>query len=214
MRTAILPFVFIFNPEMLLIGVESWAHTAVVIAASIVAILLFAAASMNWFVTRAAGGKACSCCCCFALFRPDFFINRFYPATIERAGVRQLMSEVQQAPDDTAASMVADGTNLEGEDVRKTVSLPLGTAGEAARAAARGRASVTRRRRQGHDQPCRVRIGRQADRAAKPATRSLPCSNAGAGTSPRDPGSVIALLRGGHCWLQYSRSAGRSLPSA
>ncbi len=35
MRTAILPFVFIFNPEMLLIGVESWAHTAVVIVASI-----------------------------------------------------------------------------------------------------------------------------------------------------------------------------------
>jgi hypothetical protein len=130
MRTAILPFVFIFNPAMLLIGVESWPQTVVVVAASIVAILLFAAASMNWFVTRSRYWEsAILLVACFALFRPDFFINRLYPATVD-APASQLFAEVAKAPDDGRLALIVEGTNIEGEDVRKTVSLPLGPPGE------------------------------------------------------------------------------------
>src|SRR5690606_21018412 len=52
LRTAILPFVFIFNPAMLLIDVHSWPETIWLCFTALVAILLFSAASMGWFVTR------------------------------------------------------------------------------------------------------------------------------------------------------------------
>ncbi|TIU77198.1 MAG: TRAP transporter permease, partial [Mesorhizobium sp.] len=52
LRTAILPFVFIFNPAMLLIGVDTWPQTIWVATVSLIAILLFSAATMNWFVTK------------------------------------------------------------------------------------------------------------------------------------------------------------------
>ncbi|MGE0241672.1 MAG: TRAP transporter permease, partial [Parvibaculaceae bacterium] len=52
LRTAILPFVFIFNPEILLIDIEGWAHLIWVILISTVAILLFAAATMGWFMIK------------------------------------------------------------------------------------------------------------------------------------------------------------------
>jgi hypothetical protein len=126
MRTAILPFVFIFNPQMLLIGVESWAQTAIVVAASTAAILLFAAASMNWFVTRSRWWESIILLvACFALFRPDWFINQLYPPTIELPA-NQLMTVVGQAPADNRLTLVVEGQNIEGEDVRKTVSLDLG----------------------------------------------------------------------------------------
>ncbi|GIT72056.1 MAG: hypothetical protein Ct9H300mP28_18700 [Pseudomonadota bacterium] len=43
-RTAILPFLFIFNTELLMIGIESWWHLLITIVTAILAMLLFAAA--------------------------------------------------------------------------------------------------------------------------------------------------------------------------
>jgi TRAP transporter 4TM/12TM fusion protein len=126
MRTAILPFVFIFNPQMLLIGVESWTQTIIVVAASTAAILLFAAASMNWFVTRSRRWESVVLfLVCFALFRPDWFIDQIYPATVEMPA-NQLITVVSEAPNDKRINLVVEGQNIEGEDIRKTVSLDLG----------------------------------------------------------------------------------------
>src|SRR5690606_12918368 len=63
--------------------------------------------------------------CCFALFRPGFFLDLFYPPTVELPG-SELLEKVAQAPADQRISIVVKGMNIEGEDVRKTVSLPLG----------------------------------------------------------------------------------------
>jgi hypothetical protein len=126
MRTAILPFVFIFNPQMLLIGIESWMQTFIVVAASTAAILLFAAASMNWFVTRSRRWESLVLfLICFALFRPDWFINQVYPSTVE-VPASQLNTVVAEAPNNRRINLVVEGQNIEGEDVRKTVSLDLG----------------------------------------------------------------------------------------
>ena len=62
---------------------ELGAHDPVV-AVSTIAILLFAAASMGWFVTRSRLWEtALLLVACFALFRPDWFLNRVSPATVE-----------------------------------------------------------------------------------------------------------------------------------
>ena len=51
-RTALLPFIFIFNNQLLLIGVDNVFYAAVIIAGSILAMLLFVAATQNWFLVR------------------------------------------------------------------------------------------------------------------------------------------------------------------
>jgi TRAP transporter 4TM/12TM fusion protein len=126
LRTAVLPFVFIFNPAMLLINIGSWWEFAGVIITSLVAVLLFAAATMNWFLTRSRlWESAVLLIVCFTLFRPDWWLDRFYPKYVE-VPARELLSRVEQAPPDKRLTMVVEGTNVEGETVRKTVSVPLG----------------------------------------------------------------------------------------
>ena len=51
-RTAILPFLFIFNTELLMIGIESWWHLLLTIITAIMAMLLFAAATQGFFFVR------------------------------------------------------------------------------------------------------------------------------------------------------------------
>ena len=126
LRTAILPFVFIFNPELLLIDIGGWAHGLWVVFISTVAILLFSAATMNWFMTKSRlWESAVLLICCFAMFRPGWFLDQFYPAATE-APASELMQRVQEAPAGRRIAIVVEGTNIEGERVRKTISLPLG----------------------------------------------------------------------------------------
>lgn len=126
LRTAILPFVFIFNPSMLLIGVESWTDTIVVIAINMAAILFFSAATMNYFLTRSRlWESAVLMMVCFALFRPDWWLNQIHPPTVELPA-SELLNQVAQAPAGRRIAFIVEGTTIEGDDVRKSVSLDLG----------------------------------------------------------------------------------------
>ena len=52
LRTAILPIVFLFNHELLLIGVENIWHALLVIITSLIGILVFTAATQAWFINK------------------------------------------------------------------------------------------------------------------------------------------------------------------
>jgi TRAP transporter 4TM/12TM fusion protein len=54
LRTAILPFMFIFNHELLLMGVDSFWHGAWVALTALAAMLAFAAATQRWLLMRTA----------------------------------------------------------------------------------------------------------------------------------------------------------------
>jgi TRAP-type uncharacterized transport system fused permease subunit len=126
LRTAVLPFVFIFNPQMLLIGVENWADTALVIVVSMAAILVFSAATMGYFAARSRlWESALLLVISFALFRPDFFLNFVSPANQELPA-REFLARVQGAAPDQRIAFIVEGMSIEGDDVRKTISLPLG----------------------------------------------------------------------------------------
>ena len=76
LRTVVLPFVFIFNPALLIIDVHGWWEIALVAFAATVASCIFAAATMNWFQTRCRWWEVVLLLIAtFALFRPDFFMN-------------------------------------------------------------------------------------------------------------------------------------------
>jgi TRAP transporter 4TM/12TM fusion protein len=50
-RTAILPFIFVFNHDLLLIGVNSVAHGVLILFSCVLGILAFVSATQGWFVT-------------------------------------------------------------------------------------------------------------------------------------------------------------------
>ncbi len=79
-RTAILPFVFIFNTELLLIGVESVWHGLMVLVASLLAILAFGSVTQWWYVVKLKLYEAILLVVAIvALFRPGFIMDQFYP---------------------------------------------------------------------------------------------------------------------------------------
>ncbi|HEU4985995.1 MAG TPA: TRAP transporter permease [Rhizobiaceae bacterium] len=130
LRTAILPFVFIFNPAILLIGVETWPQTIWVATTSLIAILLFSAATMNWFVTRSRlWESALLLVACFTLFRPDWWLNQFSPPYEERPAT-EFLSMVEETPPGSRINFIVEGMDIMGEDVRKTVNVPLGEMAE------------------------------------------------------------------------------------
>jgi hypothetical protein len=130
LRTAILPFVFIFNPAVLLIGDGGWGHMILAVTAALIAILLFSAATMNWFVTRSRlWESAVLLLVCFTLFRPDWWLNQFSPP-YEEVPATAFLPAVEQAPADGRITFVVEGIDLMGEDVRKTVNIPLGNPGD------------------------------------------------------------------------------------
>ena len=80
LRTAILPIVFIFNHELLLIGIENWIHALVVISTSLIAILVFTAATQRWFFTQMRWYEVIAfLIIAMSLFRPGFILDKFYP---------------------------------------------------------------------------------------------------------------------------------------
>ena len=79
-RTAILPLVFLFNTELLLIGIESIWHGALVFVMSLLAILAFSSLTQGWMFVKVRwyeGGLLALAC--FMLFRPGFFMDEIAP---------------------------------------------------------------------------------------------------------------------------------------
>jgi len=80
LRTGILPLVFIFNNELLLIGIENVWHGLMVIVTSLIAILVFTAATQGWFINKLRWYEIIVfLIISLSLFRPDFILDKFTP---------------------------------------------------------------------------------------------------------------------------------------
>ncbi len=130
-RTAILPFMFIFNTQLLLIGITTGWQLFLTIGSAIVANLMFAAATQGWFLTRnRLYESALLLLVTFTLFRPGFFWDMLYPPYEAVPGSR-LLQVVEQQPAKAGLRVWIEGTTLEGKEVSKGVLLPLGEPGPA-----------------------------------------------------------------------------------
>lgn len=79
-RTAILPIVFIFNPTLLLVGVESIWHGVLIFVMSLLAILAFASLTQNWMLVRNRIWESVVLAVAIVmLFRPSLIMDQFYP---------------------------------------------------------------------------------------------------------------------------------------
>jgi TRAP transporter 4TM/12TM fusion protein len=80
LRTGILPIVFLFNHELLLIGIDNFWHALLVIVTSLIGILIFTSATQGWFFSKLKIYEIfifLFLSICF--LAPEFILNKFYP---------------------------------------------------------------------------------------------------------------------------------------
>ena len=98
LRTGILPFIFIFNPELLLIGIENIWHGMTVIITSLIAILIFSAATQGWFINKLRWYEIIAfLLISMSLFRPDYILDKINPKfntqTLQATEIKSLSFE-------------------------------------------------------------------------------------------------------------------------
>jgi hypothetical protein len=80
LRTGILPIVFLFNHELLLIGIESIWQALLVVITSLIGILVFTAATQRWFINKLRWYEIIAfLIISISFLAPDFVLNKFYP---------------------------------------------------------------------------------------------------------------------------------------
>ncbi|MEZ8102847.1 TRAP transporter permease [Vibrio bivalvicida] len=124
-RTAILPFMFIFNTQLLLMGIDSWWHLLLTIISSVIAMLIFSAATQGWWFTKNKWWETLLLLALtFTFFRPGFWWDQIYPAKVLYPGteIAQIAENLNVGEE---IELLVAGENLEGDYVSKTVRLPF-----------------------------------------------------------------------------------------
>ncbi|WP_297723536.1 TRAP transporter permease [Limnohabitans sp. Rim8] len=126
LRTTVLPFVFIFNPQLLLIGVGSLLEVVLVCVTGTIASLLFAAATMKWFRTRCTWPEVgLLLLATFLFFRPDWVIDQISPKYVS-APAADIYKVADTLLEDEWLVVGIAGENIDGNLLTKTVAIPMG----------------------------------------------------------------------------------------
>ncbi|TCP92235.1 TRAP transporter 4TM/12TM fusion protein [Cricetibacter osteomyelitidis] len=131
LRTAILPFLFIFNTDLLLINVGLWKGLLVFVVATI-GILAFTAASMGYFFRKNRLWETVALIVlAFALFRPNFFMQYISPSE-QNIEPTQLIQEMEHANKGDLLTLKVAGINPYGNPIEFFAQLPVmeGNSGE------------------------------------------------------------------------------------
>jgi hypothetical protein len=124
LRTAALPFLFIYNTDLLLINVD-WAHGILVFVTATIAMLLFAAATMGYFLTRShIWESVVLLLIAFTIFRPGFWMDMISPPYIERAP-SEVVEAAGNTPPGQPLRMRVRGVDRLGDPVEFVVQLEL-----------------------------------------------------------------------------------------
>ncbi|MFN2436356.1 MAG: TRAP transporter permease [Desulfotignum sp.] len=128
-RTAVLPFFFIFNTELLMIGIQGWVHLIIVIASAVAAMLVFGAATQGYWITKSRFYESLALLLVtFTLLRPGFFWDKAYEPYFERPGV-ELLQAMEKQDENTMIHLVIQGETMEGDEYTKSLMLPVGKEG-------------------------------------------------------------------------------------
>ncbi|BCL68569.1 C4-dicarboxylate ABC transporter [Vibrio nigripulchritudo] len=124
-RTAILPFMFIFNTQLLMMGIDSWWHLLLTVISSIIAMLIFSAATQGWWFTRNKWWETVLLLVLtFSFFRPGFWWDMLYPAKDYYEG-NQIVEIAEGLNIGQTLELRVGGENLDGDYSEKTVRLPF-----------------------------------------------------------------------------------------
>ena len=125
LRTAALPFLFIFNTDLLLINVD-WIEGTFVFLTATAAMLLFAAATQGWFLTKSRlWESAVLLLVAFTLFRPGFWMDMVEPPFRNVPPTQIEQAAMGVSPGHRLRLEIAGKDEL-GDPVEFTALLPIG----------------------------------------------------------------------------------------
>jgi len=130
-RTALLPFLFIFNTELLLIDV-GLAKAIFVFIVATVAMLLFAAATQGYFLTRSRIWETLALLLvAFTLFRPGYWLDQM-DAPYQPVPGATVKEEAAKVAADGTMRMILRGPDFDNPDkiAQTTIVVPLGAEGD------------------------------------------------------------------------------------
>ncbi|MTH96984.1 TRAP transporter permease [Roseibium sp. RKSG952] len=131
LRTVALPFLFIFNTDLLLIDVGPIQAVFVFIVATI-AMMLFAAGTQGYFFARNKAWEAVALLLiAFTLFRPGFWLDMVQPPYVS-TNPAQVFETASELPADGYLKLVVRGPDFDNPDkeLETFVEVPLGASGD------------------------------------------------------------------------------------
>jgi len=131
-RTGLLPFLFIFNTDLLLIDVEP-VHALMVFAVSVVAMMCFAAATQGYFFARNKIWEIpVLLLVAFTLFRPGFWLDQI-EAPFDHYEGAAVVEAIGNLPEGAQTRLVVAGPDFDTGDILETTLAPvIGAAGDGA----------------------------------------------------------------------------------
>lgn len=125
MRTAVLPFVFLYNPELLLIGVQGVPHFIWVVGTAALACMAFASATQRFMFTSARWWEALMLIAAMIfLFRPGIAQDMLFPP-YERLAPARVVETVANLPEGDVMRIVVS-TDTGKESKTRILALPVG----------------------------------------------------------------------------------------
>lgn len=127
-RTAILPFMFIFNTELVMIGVNNWVQLLLTIIIAVIGMLVFAAATQGYWLTKSRIWEtAVLLLIAFSLLRPGFWWDMAYPP-LEEKPAADLVQMVEKMEPRSNLRIKLKGEKDTGKVFTKTIMLKVGKA--------------------------------------------------------------------------------------
>ncbi|MDN5513836.1 MAG: TRAP transporter permease [Pseudomonas sp.] len=124
LRTAALPFLFIFNTDLLLIDVDFW-HGVIIFIVATIAMLIFAAGTQGFFLVRSRlYESALLLLVAFTLFRPGFWMDMLHDP-YQEVPPAQLAQALDGVEDGSSLRLRILGENAVGDPREFTVLLPV-----------------------------------------------------------------------------------------
>jgi TRAP transporter 4TM/12TM fusion protein len=125
-RTAVLPFMFIFNTQLLMIGIDHWYHLLFVVIAAVFAMLAFAAGTQGYFLIKSRLWEtAALIVVALILFRPGIVWDKIYPPLIEEPPA-QLEKYVAEMEPGSSLRLELKGEKMSGKIFTKTIMMTVG----------------------------------------------------------------------------------------
>ena len=124
-RTALLPFMFIFNTQLLMIGIENTFDFIVVVITAIVGMMLFAAATQGfWLVRNKWWETLLLLAITFLMFRPGYIWDKVQAPFENRPG-SEIFQIAGTMPAGSTLEFTVKGETIDGDERVFTFGLPL-----------------------------------------------------------------------------------------
>ncbi len=121
-RTALLPFLFIFNTDLLLMEV-GWVKGIIVFGIAAAAMMLFAAATQGYWLVKSRWWETLALLLiAFTLFRPGYWLDQWQPPWIEYRGA-EIASLLQASGNEMTVRLGVEGPDFDNPD--QTIALTI-----------------------------------------------------------------------------------------